>query len=346
MIYLTLTTGLSYMWRNPSIGKIIHFQRNRVKGVEDDLADQLLATGRFAKVEPETFIDGPTVDMIVKFTGSIGDAIVTANCLAAVLQVSPNKSIHVQCDPRYARLVQCIAPGVIASGPIVHQMAKSFIDLAVNKRTPGEGFAWEAGIASALGLPVYPRPVNIKLLPKVAHTCVTFIKQKQTLPKLAGIHLWSNHSRSKSYDIGKSCDLIRQMRSAGFDCVLFGSRGDPKYSAPVIDIRGKSPLMGSFTLLDMMDVVVAVDSWVWHATKLLFKPQVVLFGSLRPQGTPREWENVELLRGTLCEGRDCDVYNCPVGKSNCIDTIEIADIMDAVDRVMVAEQSKELAVGV
>ena len=141
MIYLTLTTGLSYMWRNPVIGKVIHFQRNHAKAVEDDLADQLLATGKFTKVEPETFIDGPTIDMIVKFTGSIGDAIVTANCLAALRRASPDKSIHVQCDPRYARLVQCIAPGVVATGPVIHQMGRSFIDLATNKRTSGEAFA-------------------------------------------------------------------------------------------------------------------------------------------------------------------------------------------------------------
>lgn len=339
MKMLLLVEGLSYMYNSPTLGRIIHFQRDIPKLVDDGLVRDLLLTGKFEEVSPEEVRAIENVDMTVKFSGSIGDAVVTANCVAA-LRSSLNGNFRIICkiNGNYRPVAQLIAKGIEFRRLHTPGRGRKHVNLEVAPRSGGEGFAWETGIASALGFDEYPEPPDKFEFRHRDLQKVGTILRRRKREKLAIMHMWSGHSRSKSYQPEKVGILINALQDDGYDVVVLGLQDEPNYEADIIDVRGLCSIVESAAVMSQADLVISVDSWVWHMAKLMFIPQVVLFGSLRPEGRPRPWETVRVLRGELCEGRDCNTYSCQ--NSQCIDSIELNDVMDAVEEVELEARMK------
>ena len=334
MSWLLLLDGLSYMYTRPGNGGIMHFQRAIPKEVGDEEDVQtLMATGRFESVPEMKDIEFGDTDMTVRFTGTIGDAVVTANCLAAVKRQSPDYfRIMGLVAGTYRRIVQAIAKDIDLQKWFVRGRGKRHVDLGLAARTSGEGFDWERGIAGTMGFKEYPEPPEEIVFKQIELQKARYLLRNREKDKLVVLQVWTDHSRSKSYEPRKVGELINIVKDMGYDCVVIGQRGEPRYNAEFIDVRGVCSIIESAAVLSQADLVVSVDSWVWHMAKLLGIPQVVLFGSLKPEGKARPWETVRVLRGKLCEGKKCNVYSC--SNSQCIDSIEVDSILSAVEEVV------------
>ena len=342
--HLLLLKGLSYMY-HPSEGRVMHFQRDIPKEVSDDVASVLMKTGKFEEVPPASFNDLEGADISVRYTGSIGDAVAISNCLGKMKRDHPDYHIVGLVTGGFRRISQLIGKDVEMRSWFTRGRGRiQHVDLRSAPRIPGEGFKWEDGFASALGLgKEYPKPTLEMKQKLMEHDSPNMLLRLRKKEKMVVLQVWSGHSRSKSYHPGKVGDLMRGLADKGYDCVAIGTGGEPKYKADFIDTRGKCNLIDSAALLARADLAITVDSWGWHMTKLVFVPQVVLWGSLNPQGKAKSWEAARTLRGILCPGKDCDIYSC--AKSDCIDSIEVFDILEAVDEVVDEAKSKNLGKG-
>ena len=132
--------------------------------------------------------------------------------------------------------------------------------------------------------------------------------------------------------------LAQDLAARGHSVWLFGSAKDAEVTAEIqrlsngacVDLAGRTSLDDAITLLSAAARVVSNDSGLMHVAAALDRPMAALFGSSSPAFTPPLSAKARVISLQLsCS--PCFARTCPLGHTNCLETLEPADVLTRLD---------------
>ncbi|RJT39263.1 lipopolysaccharide heptosyltransferase II [Mesorhizobium waimense] len=134
--------------------------------------------------------------------------------------------------------------------------------------------------------------------------------------------------------------LAREMMAKGLKVALFGSKNDADVTAEIaalapgaVDLAGKTRLEDAIDLISAAKLAVSNDSGLMHVAAAVGTPIVAVYGSTSPTNTPPLAEHSELVwLGLSCS--PCHQKICPLGHLNCLNTLEVGQVVAAADRLL------------
>jgi heptosyltransferase-2 len=138
----------------------------------------------------------------------------------------------------------------------------------------------------------------------------------------------------------KYAALARAMMAKGFAVALLGSGNDAAVTAEiatlapgVLDLAGKTRLEDAIDLIAAARLAVSNDSGLMHIAAAVDTPVVAIYGSTSPQNTPPLASRSELVwLGLACS--PCHRKTCPLGHMNCLNTLDVARVTAAAERLL------------
>ncbi len=130
--------------------------------------------------------------------------------------------------------------------------------------------------------------------------------------------------------------LAQDLVGRGFQVWLFGSQKDADITAEIQrlsggicqDLAGRTSLDEAIDLLSLATRVVTNDSGLMHIAAALDRPTAALFGSSSPAFTPPLSAKARVISLHLsCS--PCFARICPLGHTNCLETLEPAAVLAA-----------------
>jgi heptosyltransferase-2 len=130
--------------------------------------------------------------------------------------------------------------------------------------------------------------------------------------------------------------LARELDQRGYAVWLFGSRKDALITDEVnrlaggicADLAGKTSLEEAIDLVSLAARVVSNDSGLMHVAAALGRPMAAIFGSSSPAHTPPLSPHARVISLRL-ECSPCFERACPLGHTNCLETLHPADVLAA-----------------
>ncbi len=147
---------------------------------------------------------------------------------------------------------------------------------------------------------------------------------------------------AKRWPEEKYAVLARSLLTDGLPVVLLGSGNDravtneiARLAPGAIDLAGRTRLEDAVDLLAAARVAVTNDSGLMHIAAAVGTPVVAVYGSTSPENTPPLTERRELVWLRL-DCSPCHKRECPLGHMNCLRTLDVRLVEDAVRRAMSA----------
>ncbi|TIM66510.1 MAG: lipopolysaccharide heptosyltransferase II [Mesorhizobium sp.] len=145
---------------------------------------------------------------------------------------------------------------------------------------------------------------------------------------------------AKRWPSERYAGLARDMMEKGFAVALFGSKNDAEVTAEiatlapdVVDLAGQTRLEDAIDLIAAARLAVSNDSGLMHVAAAVGTPIVAVYGSTSPHNTPPLAEQCELVwLGLSCS--PCHRKICPLGHLNCLNTLEVAQVAAAAERLL------------
>lgn len=132
--------------------------------------------------------------------------------------------------------------------------------------------------------------------------------------------------------------VARSVAATGSHVWLLGSARDQPITGEVqrlsegvcVDLAGRTSLDEAIDLLSLATRVVTNDSGLMHVAAALDRPMAAVFGSSSPGFTPPLSERARVISLRLsCS--PCFARTCPLGHTNCLETLMPADVLAALD---------------
>jgi heptosyltransferase-2 len=132
--------------------------------------------------------------------------------------------------------------------------------------------------------------------------------------------------------------LARSLAARGHSVWLFGSAKDAQVTAEIqrlcgglcTDLAGRTSLDEAIDLLSLAHRVVSNDSGLMHVAAALDRPMAALFGSSSPAFTPPLSARARVISLELACS-PCFARTCPLGHTDCLEKLEPADVLAALD---------------
>ncbi|MGE5095562.1 MAG: lipopolysaccharide heptosyltransferase II [Betaproteobacteria bacterium] len=133
-------------------------------------------------------------------------------------------------------------------------------------------------------------------------------------------------------------ELGRLLQARGYQVWLFGSDKDAPVTAAIReliggecrDLAGRTTLDEAIDLMSFADRVVTNDSGLMHIAAALDRPTAAIFGSSSPSFTPPLSGKAKVISLRLsCS--PCFARVCPLGHTNCLETLPPGDVLAALD---------------
>ena len=148
----------------------------------------------------------------------------------------------------------------------------------------------------------------------------------------------AEYGPAKRWPARHFAEVARTMAARGARVWLLGSAKDQPVTAQVqqlsggvcADLAGRTSLDEAIDLLSAADRVVTNDSGLMHVAAALDRPMAAVFGSSSPGFTPPLSERARVVTLRLsCS--PCFARTCPLGHTNCLETLPPADVLAALD---------------
>ena len=148
----------------------------------------------------------------------------------------------------------------------------------------------------------------------------------------------AEYGPAKRWPARHFAEVARAVAAAGSRVWLMGSTKDQPITAEVQrlsggvceDLAGRTTLDEAIDLMSIATRVVTNDSGLMHVAAALDRPMAAIFGSSSPGFTPPLSDRARVISLRLsCS--PCFARDCPLGHTNCLETLQPADVLAAVD---------------
>jgi heptosyltransferase-2 len=148
----------------------------------------------------------------------------------------------------------------------------------------------------------------------------------------------AEYGPAKRWPARHFAEIARQHAAKGWRIWLLGSAKDASATAgiaalagaPIRDLAGKTSLAEAIDLLSAAGRVVSNDSGLMHIAAAFDRPMAAIFGSSSPGYTPPLSPRARIVTlGLSCS--PCFKRDCPLGHTNCLEQLEPARVMAALD---------------
>jgi len=162
-----------------------------------------------------------------------------------------------------------------------------------------------------------------------------------------GFMTGAEYGPAKQWPIEYYAQLAEQLAGAGYQVWLFGSQKDSEAAEQIAQQGGEAVcnLCGRTELVDAIDLIAACravvsnDSGLMHVAAAVGTPLVAIYGSSTPDYTPPLTDKAEILyQGLDCS--PCFKRVCPLGHTNCLQQIEPASVMSALENLLARENEE------
>ena len=148
----------------------------------------------------------------------------------------------------------------------------------------------------------------------------------------------AEYGPAKRWPARHFAEVARTLAARGSRVWLLGSAKDQPVTAEVqrlsggvcTDLAGRTSLDEAIDLMSAASRVVTNDSGLMHVAAALDRPMAAVFGSSSPGFTPPLSQKARVISLRLsCS--PCFARTCPLGHTNCLETLSPADVMAALD---------------
>jgi heptosyltransferase-2 len=148
----------------------------------------------------------------------------------------------------------------------------------------------------------------------------------------------AEYGPAKRWPAAHFAALGRTLVERGDQVWLFGSAKDAPAAREIaqaigehaVDLTGRTSLDEAIDLLSIAARVVSNDSGLMHVAAALDRPMAAIFGSSSPAYTPPLSARARVVRLNLACS-PCFQRECPLGHTNCLELIEPARVLDALE---------------
>jgi heptosyltransferase-2 len=148
----------------------------------------------------------------------------------------------------------------------------------------------------------------------------------------------AEYGPAKRWPARHFAEVARLHAARGFRVWLFGSARDAAATGEVAtlagvavaDLAGRTSLDEAIDLLSLAARVVTNDSGLMHVAAALGRPMAAVFGSSSPDYTPPLSAGARVISLRL-ECSPCFARACPLGHTNCLEKLDPAQVVAALD---------------
>lgn len=148
----------------------------------------------------------------------------------------------------------------------------------------------------------------------------------------------AEYGPAKRWPARHFAEVARAHAARGYRIWLVGSAKDAPITAEVAslagvaaaDLAGRTSLDEAIDLLSLASRVVCNDSGLMHVAAALDRPLAAVFGSSSPDYTPPLSSRARVVSLRL-DCSPCFERECPLGHTNCLEKLEPAQVLAALD---------------
>jgi heptosyltransferase-2 len=148
----------------------------------------------------------------------------------------------------------------------------------------------------------------------------------------------AEYGPAKRWPARHFAEIARAHAARGYRVWLVGSAKDAAITAEVAslagvalaDLAGRTSLDEAIDLLSLAARVVSNDSGLMHVAAALDRPLAAVFGSSSPAYTPPLSPRARVISLNL-DCSPCFQRECPLGHTNCLQKLDPAQVLAALD---------------